>query len=65
MSLNTQQTYPSPEKRVLSTNYLSGADFDFLKTEQPDLITEEIERFGNRTIGGFLEKFTAEFASGS
>jgi hypothetical protein len=54
---------PAPEQVALATNYISS--FDFLKTELPELYAQEFERYGNRTISGFLRLMGAElpFAS--
>ena len=56
---------PSSEPMTLQSNYLGSADFDFLRTELPDLYEEEFERYGDRSIASFLRMFAAEFPSTS
>ena len=56
---------PSSEPMTLQTNYLGSADFDFLRTELPDLYEQEFERYGDRSIASFLRMFSAEFPSTS
>jgi hypothetical protein len=57
---------PSAEQSILSTNYLqwndaAGANFaDFAQQNLPELYEQEVERFGNRTISGFLRMVGAE-----
>ena len=57
---------PYSEQVTLSTNYLqwtdaAGADFaDFAQQYLPELYEQEVERFGNRTISGFLRMVGAE-----
>ncbi len=57
---------PYSEQVALSTNYLqwtdaAGADFaDFAQQYLPELYEQEVERFGNRTISGFLRMVGAE-----
>ena len=68
MAFTTQNAglQPSPDQSVLSTNYLQwnnagGANFaDFAQQNLPELYEQEIERFGNRTISGFLRMVGAE-----
>ena len=49
---------PATNKSVLSTNYLT--DFDFTTQYLPDVYEQEVPRFGNRTITGFLKMLSAE-----
>lgn len=56
---------PSSEPMTLATNYLKSADFDFLRTELPDLYEQEFEKYGDRSIASFLRLFGAEFPSTS
>ena len=56
---------PSQKKQALTTNYLGSADFDFLKTELPDLYEKEFEKYGDRTVSGFLRQMSAEIATNS
>jgi hypothetical protein len=54
---------PSSEPVVLSSNYIK--DFDFLKTELPDVYSENFERYGDRTVASFLRNCSAEYPSTS
>jgi len=54
---------PSSEPVVLSSNYITN--FDFLKTELPDVYSEEFERYGDRTVASFLRHCSAEYPSTS
>lgn len=56
---------PSSEPMTLQTNYIGSAEFDFLRTELPDLYEQEFERYGDRSIASFLRLFSAEFPSTS
>ena len=49
---------PASQKQALSTNYLTS--FDFTNQYLPDVYEEEVPRFGNRTITGFLKMLSAE-----
>ncbi len=49
---------PSSEQVALSTNYITN--FDFLSQYLPDTYEKEFERYGNRTISGFLRMVGAE-----
>ncbi len=58
---------PTQDQSVLSTNYLqwtdpsSAGDFaDFAQQYLPELYEQEVERFGNRTLSGFLRMVGAE-----
>tara|TARA_B110000858_G_scaffold170352_1_gene200095 strand:+ start:626 stop:1996 length:1371 start_codon:yes stop_codon:yes gene_type:complete len=60
---NTPGLVPYAKKSVLSTNYIdftSGAGNDFSQQYLPEIYEKEIERYGNRTIGGFLKMVGAE-----
>ncbi|WP_291811444.1 hypothetical protein [Limnobacter sp.] len=54
---------PSSEQVALSTNYITN--FDFLSQYLPDTYEKEFERYGNRTISGFLRMVGAEMPSNS
>lgn len=54
---------PSAEQVALSTNYITN--FDFLNQYLPDTYEKEFERYGNRTLSGFLRKVGAEMPSNS
>tara|TARA_Y100001973_G_scaffold92300_1_gene141872 strand:- start:1262 stop:2791 length:1530 start_codon:yes stop_codon:yes gene_type:complete len=59
----TFNSVPSPRKQTLESNYLdlaSTTDQGWAQQYMPDLMAEEAEVFGNRTIGGFLEMVGAE-----
>ncbi len=59
---------PAPKKGVaLNSNYLSftGGDNDFSQQYLPELYEAEVERYGNRTIGGFLRMVGAEMPMSS
>jgi hypothetical protein len=57
---------PSQKQQVLSTNYLqftdkAGSDFsDFAAQYLPEIYEQEVERYGNRTLSGFLRMVGAE-----
>ena len=53
---------PAPKQMTLSTNYLSFTDGtnDFAQQYLPELYEAEVERYGNRTISGFLRMVGAE-----
>ena len=55
---------PAQNRMALNTNYLSFDDSDgggtFAQQYLPELYEAEIERYGNRTIGGFLRMVGAE-----
>jgi len=53
---------PSQKKLALETNYLdftNGAN-DFAQQYLPELYEQEVERYGNRTLSGFLRMVGAE-----
>ena len=54
---------PMPTKTALAENYLdftSGAGNDFAQQYLPELYEAEVERYGNRTLSGFLRMVGAE-----
>ena len=54
---------PTPQLETLSSNYLNFADGggnDFAQQYLPEIYEAEVERYGNRTIGGFLRMVGAE-----
>jgi len=57
---------PTQDQSVLSSNYLQwnekrGENFaDFAQQYLPELYEQEVERFGNRTLSGFLRMVGAE-----
>ncbi len=53
---------PAQNRMALSSNYLTfdGAGGSFAQQYLPELYEAEVERYGNRTIGGFLRMVGAE-----
>ena len=57
---------PSQKQQTLSSNYLqftdsSAADFSsFAEQYLPEIYEQEVERYGNRTLSGFLRMVGAE-----
>ena len=57
---------PTQDQSILSSNYLqwtdpnSGDFADFAQQYLPELYEQEVERFGNRTLSGFLRMVGAE-----
>jgi len=53
---------PAQKRMALTTNYLSftDGDNDFAQQYLPELYEQEVERYGNRTIAGFLRMVGAE-----
>ena len=57
---------PTQDQSILSSNYLqwtdpNAGDFaDFAQQYLPELYEQEVERFGNRTLSGFLRMVGAE-----
>ena len=69
MSLNKQfgSIIPSQSQEILNSNYLqwtdksSSSDFvDFAQQYLPEVYEQEVERYGNRTLSGFLRMVGAE-----
>jgi hypothetical protein len=56
---------PSQEKSVLSSNYLTAAQFDFTNQYLPDLAESEFARYGDRSMASFLRQQGAEIPSTS
>ena len=54
---------PSAERVALATNYITN--FDFLNQYLPDTYEKEFERYGNRTVSGFLRMVGAEMPTNS
>ncbi len=62
-SYGSGQIAPAPIQATLPTNYIdfaSGSGVDWSQQYLPDLIEQESEIFGNRTISGFLSQVGAE-----
>jgi hypothetical protein len=62
---NLNTLTPRPVQGLFGDNYLSLADMDFTKQFLPDVYEKEVERFGNRTISGFLRMVGAEMPMSS
>ena len=68
MSLQTGGSFPasivpSQKRMALETNFLefnTGSGKDFAQQYLPELYEAEVERYGNRTLGGFLRMVGAE-----
>ena len=68
MSLVNQGSFPASivpaqKKMALETNFLefnTGTGKDFAQQYLPELYEAEVERYGNRTLGGFLRMVGAE-----
>jgi hypothetical protein len=56
---------PRPIKGLFGDNYLSIGDLDFTKQFLPEVYEKEVERYGNRTISGFLRMVGAEMPMAS
>ena len=54
---------PSAERVPVASNYITT--FDFLNQYLPDTYEKEFERYGNRTISGFLRMVGAEMPTNS
>ena len=64
MSLSPQfgSLIPSPQQQALNTNYLqfNNGTNDFAQQYLPEIYEQEVERYGNRTLSGFLRMVGAE-----
>ena len=60
-----QHLTPRPIKGLFGDNYLSVADMDFTQQFLPEVYEKEVERYGNRTISGFLRMVGAEMPMAS
>ena len=64
MSLNPQfgTIIPSQKQQLLNTNFLKFDDGtnDFAQQYLPEIYEQEVERYGNRTLSGFLRMVGAE-----
>ena len=56
---------PRPIKGLFGDNYLSITDLDFTQQFLPEVYEKEVERYGNRTISGFLRMVGAEMPMAS
>ena len=65
MALNPQfgTIVPSQQQQILADNYLvfdAGGQGNFAQQYLPELYEAEVERYGNRTLSGFLRMVGAE-----
>ena len=53
---------PSQAQQTLQSNYLAfnGGANDFAQQYLPEIYEQEVERYGNRTLSGFLRMVGAE-----
>ena len=56
---------PRPTQSLFNDNYLTLADLDFTQQFLPEVYEKEVERYGNRTISGFLRMVGAEMPMAS
>jgi hypothetical protein len=56
---------PRPVKGLFGDNYISLGDMDFTQQFLPEVYEKEVERYGNRTISGFLRMVGAEMPMAS
>jgi hypothetical protein len=56
---------PRPTQTLFNDNYLSLSDMDFTQQFLPEVYEKEVERYGNRTISGFLRMVGAEMPMAS
>ena len=56
---------PRPTQNLFNDNYISFADLDFTQQFLPEVYEKEVERYGNRTVSGFLRMVGAEMPMAS
>ena len=56
---------PRPTQTLFNDNYLTLNDLDFTQQFLPEVYEKELERYGNRTISGFLRMVGAEMPMAS
>ena len=56
---------PRPTQTLFNDNYLSLGDMNFTQQFLPEVYEKEVERYGNRTISGFLRMVGAEMPMAS
>jgi hypothetical protein len=56
---------PRPIRGLFADNYLSIGELDFTQQFLPEVYEKEVERYGNRTISGFLRMVGAEMPMAS
>jgi hypothetical protein len=57
---NSSIVSPAYDKMALATNYLDIQNNGWAQQYLPDLYEQEVDRYGNRTISGFLAMLSAE-----
>ena len=62
---NLSHLTPRPIKGLFGDNYLSVGEMDFTQQFLPEVYEKEVERYGNRTISGFLRMVGAEMPMAS
>ena len=62
---NLAHLTPRPVKGLFGDNYIPLANMDFTQQFLPEVYEKEVERYGNRTIGGFLRMVGAEMPMAS
>jgi hypothetical protein len=62
---NLNHLTPRPVKGLFGDNYIPVDQMDFTKQFLPEVYEKEVERYGNRTIGGFLRMVGAEMPMAS
>ena len=56
---------PRPTQTLFNDNYLTLTDLNFTQQFLPEVYEKEVERYGNRTISGFLRMVGAEMPMAS
>jgi hypothetical protein len=59
------QLQPSANRQIAQTNYIGSAAFDWTNQYLPDIYEKEFERYGNRSISGFMRMVGAEMPCAS
>jgi hypothetical protein len=62
---NLSHLTPRPVKGLFGDNYLALADMTWTQQFLPEVYEKEVERYGNRTISGFLRMVGAEMPMAS
>jgi hypothetical protein len=62
---NLNHLTPRPVKGLFADNYIPVDQMDFTQQFLPEVYEKEVERFGNRTISGFLRMVGAEMPMAS
>ena len=62
---NLNHLTPRPVKGLFGDNYIPVDQMDFTQQFLPEVYEKEVERYGNRTIGGFLRMVGAEMPMAS